>query len=318
MNPSRTDILNILVGDIREKASEIKNGSIQCIVTSPPYFGHRDYSGGNPKANEIGKEPTVEQYVKSLSATFHKLLPKLSDNGLLWLNIGDTYRDNRQLGVPWQVALALSNNGWILRSDIIWNKPNAMPSSVKSRPTVSHEYIFLFSKSKDYYYNADAIREPHVTFSKDSKMRGGRNHFGKRNGTPEQGKNGGSHNLHDGRWDQAFHPLGRNKRTVWEISLGKYRGAHFAVFPEKLVETCILASTRKGDLVLDPFTGSGTTGVVALKHGRRFLGVELYQSYKIMAEERILKATESGNIKPKRLPTREQNNLTASVCHPPI
>lgn len=175
----------------------------------------------------------------------------------------------------------------MLRSDIIWNKSNAMPSSVKNRPTTAHEYVFLFSKQANYYYDADAIREPHVTFTEKSKMKGGRNHFGKRNGTPEIGKNNGNSNLHDARWDQAFHPNGRNKRTIWEIPLGKFRDAHFAVFPEKLVEICLLASTQEGDYILDPFAGSGTTGVVALKNNRGFIGIELVPEYCDMARKRI-------------------------------
>jgi site-specific DNA-methyltransferase (adenine-specific) len=162
-----------------------------------------------------------------------------------------------------------------------------MPSSVKSSPTTDHEYIFLFSKSKNYYYDADAIREPHITFTDKSKMRGGRNHLGKKNGTPEKGKNSGNQNLHDGRWDQAFHPKGRNKRTVWEIPLGKFRDAHFAVYPESLVKTCLLASTQKDDVVFDPFAGSGTTGVVALKHQRKFIGCELVKYYQEMAQRRL-------------------------------
>ena len=162
-----------------------------------------------------------------------------------------------------------------------------MPSSVKNRPTTDHEYIFLFSKSANYYYDADSIREPHVTFSENSKMRGGRNHLGKRNGTPENGKNAGNQNLHNGRWDQAFQPMGRNKRTVWEIPLGKFRDAHFAVYPEALVEICVLASTQKDDIVFDPFTGSGTTGVVALRHDRKFIGCDLVRKYQEMAQKRI-------------------------------
>jgi site-specific DNA-methyltransferase (adenine-specific) len=162
-----------------------------------------------------------------------------------------------------------------------------MPSSVKNRPTTAHEHVFLLAKSKDYFYNADAIREPHVTFTDASKMKGGRNHFGKRNGTPEIGKNQGSHNLHDGRWDQAFHPLGRNKRTVWDISLGKFRDAHFAVFPEELVKNCILASSREKDIVLDPFMGSGTTAYVAKKNGRDYLGIELVPKYIKITEKRL-------------------------------
>ena len=162
-----------------------------------------------------------------------------------------------------------------------------MPSPVKNRPTTDHELIFFFTKSKTYHYDADAIREPHVTFSEQSKMRGGRGHFGKRNGTPEQGKNGGNSNLHDGRWDQAFHPKGRNKRTVWSISLSKFREAHFAVFPESLVETCLLAGCPAGGLVLDPFLGSGTTAVVAKRLERDYLGIDYVSEYCEMAEKRI-------------------------------
>jgi len=163
-----------------------------------------------------------------------------------------------------------------------------MPSSVKTRPTTDHEYLFMFSKSKSYHYDADAIREPHVTFSENTKMRGGRNHLGKRGGTPEEGKNKGNSNLHTGRWDQAFHPLGRNKRTVWSVPLGKFREAHFAVFPEKLIEPCILAGVPNGGIVLDPFFGSGTTGLVALNHGRRFIGIELNPDYCKMAQRRLI------------------------------
>jgi site-specific DNA-methyltransferase (adenine-specific) len=162
-----------------------------------------------------------------------------------------------------------------------------MPSSVKNRPTTDHEYIFFFTKSKSYHYDADAIREPHVTFSENSRMKGGRGHFGRRGGTPEVGKNGGDNNLHDGRWDQAFHPLGRNKRTVWSIPLSKFRGAHFAVFPESLVRTCLLAACPDGGLVLDPFLGSGTTAVVAKKLGRKYVGIDCSEEYCAIAKERI-------------------------------
>lgn len=278
-------IKNVLLGDVRNQSYQLRDNCFQCIITSPPYFGHRIYSENNP--DEIGREADFDEYIGHLVKVFNLLRPKLRETGLLWLNIGDTYREKKLLGIPWRVALALQDHGWFLRSDIIWYKPNAMPSSVKDRPTVDHEYVFMFSKSGDYYYNADAIREPHVTFSDKSKMRGGRNHFGKKNGTPENGKNAGNSNLHDARWDQAFHPNGRNKRTVWEIPLGKYRDTHFAVFPEKLVEICLLASTQKHDFVLDPFCGSGTTGVVALKHHRNFIGIELVEKYQKMAQKRM-------------------------------
>lgn len=283
-----SEIINkVLLGNIRTVAACIPDNLIQSIITSPPYFGHRNYSGKDGCEHEIGRECSLADYVANIVACFDAIKPKLRDDGLLWLNLGDTYRNKELQGVPWRVAFALKDSGWVLRSDIVWKKPNAMPSSVKNRPTTDHEYIFLFSKSSDYYYDADSIREPHVTFTENSKMRGGRNHLGKRNGTPENGKNSGNQNLHNGRWDQAFHPKGRNKRTVWEIPLGKFREAHFAVYPESLVETCLLASTRKGDIVLDPFTGSGTTGVVAVKNDRRFIGCELVKIYQEMAQKRI-------------------------------
>jgi site-specific DNA-methyltransferase (adenine-specific) len=165
-----------------------------------------------------------------------------------------------------------------------------MPNSVKSRPTTDHEYIFLFSKSAQYYYDADGIREQHVTFTENSKMKGGRKHFGNRNGTPEIGKNSGNCNLHDARWDQAFHPKGRNKRTVWSVPLGKFRDAHFAVFPPKLIEPCILAGAPLGGVVLDPFFGAGTVGLVARQLGRRFVGVELNPEFVQIAKRRLEKA----------------------------
>ncbi len=289
MKQGRT--FEVYQGDIKEQVANIADEAVQCIVTSPPYFGHRVYADDTPCGKEIGREKTVSEYVENVVSSINVLEPKLAQSGLLWLNLGDTYRENTLQGVPWRVALELAASGWMLRSDVIWNKPNAMPSSVKTRPTTAHEYLFMFSKSANYCYDADAIREPHITFSEHSKMRGGRRHLGVKNGTPEKGKNAGNSNLHNGRWDQAFHPLGRNKRTVWDIPLGKFRGAHFAVFPEKLVEICIRASTKPGDLVLDPFTGSGTTGVVAVRLGRRFCGIELYEKYRSMAERRIASGT---------------------------
>ena len=253
------------------------------IVTSPPYFRQRNYED----QQQLGLESSPQGYVDRLVNIFHDAQRVLKDSGTIWLVIGDKYEKGRLLGMPWRVALAMQDDGWILRSDIIWHKPNAMPSSVKNRPTTDHEYIFFFSKSKDYFYDADAIREPHVTFSEKSRMKGGRNHFFKRGSTPEQGKNGGDSNLHDARWDQAFHPKGRNKRTVWSISLSKFREAHFAVFPESLVETCIRAGSPAGGLILDPFLGSGTTAVVAQRSGRNYLGIDCNGEYCKMARKRI-------------------------------
>jgi site-specific DNA-methyltransferase (adenine-specific) len=276
----------IYEGDVLERLSEIPDESIQTTVTSPPYFGLRKYSDDHP--SEIGNEKTLDEYIARLVKLFEELHKKTRTDGTLFLNLGDSYKNNRLMGVPWRVALALGDVGWTLRSDIIWRKPNAMPSSVKDRFTVDHEYIFFFAKErKGYSFYQDAVREPHVTFSENSKMKGGRNHLGKRGGTPEEGKNAGNPNLHNARWDQAFHPLGRNKRTVWDIPLGKFRGAHFAVFPEKLVENCLLAATKEGDTVFDPFTGSGTTGIVALKLGRKFIGCELVPEYAEIARTRL-------------------------------
>lgn len=282
-----SDIRNrVILGDVREIAHTLPDDFFQSIITSPPYYGHRKYSEGD-SISEIGQEKDENTYISNLVGVFNDLRNKLKPDGLLWLNLGDTYRDKALLGIPWRVALSLQRDGWILRSDIIWYKPNAMPASIKDRPTTDHEYVFMFARNREYYYNADAIREPHVTFTEQSRMKGGRKHFGKIRGTPESGKNAGNSNLHDARWDQAFHPKGRNKRTVWEIPLGKFRDVHFAVYPEKLVETCILASTREGDYVLDPFAGSGTTGVVAYRLARNFTGVELVDKYQEMAQKRI-------------------------------
>ena len=273
----------VLHGDCEKVLAGLPERWIHTAVTSPPYFQQRHYLSDD----EVGQEATPEVYVQRMVSVFSQVRRVLRDDGTLWLVLGDKYKNGVQLGMPWRVALALQDNGWLLRSDIIWHKPNAMPSSVKTRPTTDHEYVFLLSKSKQYYYDVDAIREPHVTFSENSKMKGGRNHFFKKGSTPESGKNGGNVNLHDARWDQAFHPKGRNKRTVWSISLSKFRDAHFAVFPEQLVENCILAGCAQGGIVMDPFFGSGTTGLVAKRLGRHYLGVEQSEEYCEMARKRL-------------------------------
>ena len=274
----------IVHGDALAVLQQWPGNMVDCIVTSPPYWQQRDYRG---KSTQVGREATPAGYISRLTAIFGECRRVMKPTGTLWLVIGDKYDGGEQLGLPWRVALALIDDGWILRSDCIWHKPNAMPSSTKSRPTTDHEYVFFFTKSKDYHYDADAIREPHVTFSDKSRMRGGRRHFGIRGGTPEVGKNGGSNNLHDARWDQAFHPLGRNKRTVWSIPLSKFRDAHFAVFPESLVETCILAGCPASGLALDPFVGSGTVPLVARRLGRDYLGIDCVAEYCQMARQRL-------------------------------
>ncbi|MDQ2947838.1 MAG: site-specific DNA-methyltransferase [Acidobacteriota bacterium] len=272
-----------MCGDAHSILSEISGGVVDVVVTSPPYYGQRDYD----HPGQLGTEETPFEYIAKLVRVFEQCRCVLRQDGTLWLNLGDKYLDGRLLGMPWRVALALQDTGWILRSDIIWHKPNAMPSSVKNRPTTDHEYLFMFAKNPDYYFDADSIREPHVTFSENSKMMGGRNHFGKRGSTPEQGKNGGNPNLHNARWDQAFHPKGRNKRTVWAIPLSKFPDAHFAVYPAKLVEPCVLAGCRPSGLVLDPFLGSGTTALVALSLGRHFVGIDCNKEYCEIARSRI-------------------------------
>lgn len=280
------DLLDqVLHGDALPRLSALPAGIVDTIVTSPPYFRQRDYRG----EQQLGREDTPEEYIARLTAVFREGRRTLKDSGSLWLVLGDKYLDGELLGLPWRVALALQADGWILRSDIIWHKPNAMPSAVKTRPTTDHEYVFFLTRSPVYYYDADAIREPHVTFTEKSRMKGGRNHFFRPGGTPEQGKNRGNPNLHHGRWDQAFHPKGRNKRTVWSIPLSKFREAHFAVFPEPLVETCILAGSPEGGLVLDPFLGSGTTAVVAKRLGRKYLGIDCVAEYCEMARRRLQK-----------------------------
>lgn len=278
------DATRIVCAESKAFLRSLPADCVDCTVTSPPYYQQRDYG----HRGQIGQEASPEQYVERLAELFRECLRVTRPTGSLWLVLGDKYRDGQLLGLPWRVALALSEVGWLLRCDIIWHKPNAMPSAAKTRPTIDHEYVFFFTRQADgYYYDADAIREPHVTFTAQSRMRGGRRHFGQRQGTPEQGKNGGNSNLHDGRWDQAFHPKGRNRRTVWSVPLSKFRDAHFAVFPEPLVQTCILAGCPPEGQVLDPFLGSGTTAVVARRLGRRFLGIDCVLPYCEMARERL-------------------------------
>jgi site-specific DNA-methyltransferase (adenine-specific) len=279
----------IFCADALEQLRSFPDQLVDVVVTSPPYYRQRDYLD----EGQIGREESPEEYIQRLTAIFHECRRVLVDAGSLWLVLGDKYVNGELLGMPWRLSLALKDAGWKLRSDVIWHKPNAMPSSVKNRPTTDHEYVFFFTKSMQYFYDADAIREPHVTFTEMSRMRGGRNHFHNRNGTPEQGKNRGNVNLHDGRWDQAFHPKGRNKRTVWSIPLSKFRDVHFAVFPEKLVETCILASCPPDGIVLDPFLGSGTTAVIAKRLGRGFLGIDCNAEYCEMANRRINKTKQN-------------------------
>jgi DNA modification methylase len=318
----------ILAGDALTILKTLPDSFVQTCVTSPPYYGLRDY--GMP--DQIGLEETPEAYIARLVEVFHEVRRVLRDDGTLWVNIGDSYAgswgnsgnrpeidgkestqrsretqvfsregyvDHRSvpptaklsrygykpkdlIGIPWLLAFALRADGWYLRSDIIWSKSNCMPESVQDRPTKSHEYLFLLTKSERYYYDADAIREEHQT---GMKKLGSTWEERKANGTPSRyGFNSAIQSLD---W-MGKHPQGRNKRSVWSVSTIAYSEAHFAVFPPKLIEPCILAGSRPDDIVLDCFMGAGTTALVALQHGRQYLGVELNPEYVKLAEKRIL------------------------------
>ncbi|MBI2425031.1 MAG: site-specific DNA-methyltransferase [Candidatus Hydrogenedentes bacterium] len=275
--PSRIKLTDsaILEGDALNALRILPPRFAQCVVTSPPYWGLRDYHIDG----QIGLEPTLPQFINHLVAVFNEVKRVLRDDGILWLNIGDGYTSgNRRYraadkknparamttrpdtpdglkpkdlqGIPWRLAFALQEDGWYLRSDIVWNKPNAMPESVKDRPTRSHEYLFMLTKSKQYYYDYDAIRETGL----------------------------------DGRY--------RNRRSVWDVNTQAFSDSHFATFPAKLIEPCIAASTRKDDYVLDPFFGSGTVGVVCTHKHRRYVGIELNPDYVLLAAKRLNAAKE--------------------------
>ena len=292
----------ILVGDVRTRLSEIPDQSVQSCVTSPPYWGLRDYG----EADQIGLEQSPNEYVEQLVQVFREVKRVLRDDGTLWLNLGDSYsgsgkkpsgnlgktHDERNMekkhsaivpvglkpkdlvGIPWRVAFALQADGWYLRQDIIWAKPNPMPESVTDRCTKSHEYLFLLSKSPKYYFDNEAIKEPTVT--RDNTIRN--QDTTKLNNVPGRTRMNG---LKTNNYET------RNKRDVWTINTKPFKGAHFAVMPEALVEPCILAGSKAGDLILDPFSGSGTVGLVALTNNREYLGVELNPQYAEMSVKRI-------------------------------
>jgi DNA modification methylase len=297
----------ILIGDVRERLSEIESGSIQTCITSPPYWGLRDYGHDN----QIGLEKSPEGYVAEMVRVFREVKRVLRDDGTLWLNIGDSYnqsapnqtgqngfndgRTNRDkrfsvggvdglkpkdlVGIPWMLAFALRADGWYLRQDIIWAKPNPMPESVTDRCTKSHEYLFLLTKSARYYFDNEAIKEP-ANPKYESRYDSGSG--GKKN--KELAESGFGLTKPIGSRDYSGK---RNKRDVWTINTKPFAGAHFAVMPEALVEPCILAGSKERDTVLDPFAGSGTVGVVALRHNRDFVGVEINPEYAELARQRI-------------------------------
>ena len=266
----------IMVGDARERLREIPDGSVRTCVTSPPYWGLRDY--GNDE--QIGLESGLNEYVASLVLIFDEVRRVLTDDGTLWLNLGDSYLKEKQLaGVPWRVAFALQDNGWILRQDIIWAKPNPMPESVTDRCTKAHEYIFLMSKNPRYYYDHESVKEP-ALHANDKRAGNGRHTY-----TGKRAKN-------DGLVQQSFVTINEtaNKRSVWNVGVARFKDAHFAVYPPALIEPCVKAGSAEGDTVLDPFSGSGTTGEVALKLGRNYIGTELNPDYAKLSEKRITEA----------------------------
>lgn len=327
----------ILHGDCFEMLATLTSGSAQMCVTSPPYWGLRDYGVGG----QLGLEESPEEYVNKLRLIFEQVRRVLKDDGTLWLNLGDSYassggcgkqgkhgsratRTHTQrnvignsikksglktkdlIGIPWRVAFALQADGWYLRQDIIWHKPNPMPESVRDRCTKAHEYMFLLSKRPRYYFDVDAIKEPSVSVTgSGNKMRKARPgqeslgigaqagsipwtpRLGKVIGRGEQGYSAARGNDRDNSGGFPNPQGTRQKRSVWTVTPKPFKGAHFATFPPDLIEPCILAGSRVGDTVLDPFFGAGTTGLVANKHARKYVGIELNPEYVAMAQKRI-------------------------------
>ena len=285
----------ILLGDALEQLQALDRECIYTCVTSPPYYHLRDYG----IQCQIGMEDTPDEYIGKLVQIFREVRRILRPDGTLWIVIGDTYAANGanraagckpkdMIGIPWLLALALRSDGWYLRQDIIWAKPNAMPESVKSRCTREHEYILLLSKSPNYYFDAKAIREPCSPVTvKDFKRR---KNLENKGGKPGTFGAEARPDLYRSRADYIPKDFMRNKRDVWTVNTGAYQGAHFAVFPERLIEPCILAGCPEGGTVLDPFMGSGTTGAAAKRLGRSFIGIEIKPEYWAMASQRIREA----------------------------
>lgn len=269
----------IIVGDNRETLKQIPAGSVNTCITSPPYWGLRDYDN---KA-QLGQEVTPEQFIQNLVQVFREVRRTLTNDGTLWLNLGDTYWNKQLTGIPWRTALALQADGWILRSDIIWHKPNTMPESVTDRPTKAHEHIFLLAKTNQYFYDAEAIREDQSPYTVEDLAR--------RKTLDNKGDHGGTRkDLARSRDEYVPEDGKRNKRDVWTVNTRPYSGAHFATYPPELILPCVLAGSKEGDTILDPFNGSGTTGEVALKQGRNYIGLELNPDYANLAHNRISKA----------------------------
>jgi site-specific DNA-methyltransferase (adenine-specific) len=262
--------LQILIGDCRESMRSLEAGSVQSCVTSPPYFGLRDYG----MDGQLGLEPSPADFVAALVEVFREVYRVLADDGTLWLNLGDCYLAKQRQLIPARVALALQADGWILRDEIVWHKPRATPAPVKDRTCAAHEMLFLFAKNAKYYYDYAAIEEP-------AKYAGKVVHNVRGQAPPTQG----DATKYAGRSVTVKDT--RRKRSVWSISPSPYKQAHFATFPPDLIEPCILAGSRSGDTILDPFGGSGTTAGVAIKHGRKAILCELNPEYAALVPNRI-------------------------------
>jgi site-specific DNA-methyltransferase (adenine-specific) len=323
MQIEKVEMMNtaeILVGDAIARLRELGDGSVRTCVTSPPYWGLRDY--GND--GQLGLEPTPQDFVENLCQVFDEVWRVLADDGTLWVNLGDSYanaggktqpqRDTNGgfggspgtrnqpysnasggferpktiggaikskdlVGIPWRFAFAMQDRGWYLRQDIIWAKPNPMPESVTDRCTKSHEYIFLFSKQPKYFFDHEAIKEQALTepSARDKNAEGYQADYPKGDRFSPGERVFGA----DGK---------KNKRSVWTVGVASFKDAHFAVYPPALIEPCIKAGSAEGDTVLDPFSGSGTTGEVALKLGRNYIGCELNPDYARLSEKRITEA----------------------------
>ena len=316
---------NLLIGDCRNILPTLEAKSVQCVITSPPYYNLRDYG----VSLQIGQEATYQEYIESLVDVFREVRRVLKDDGTVWLNLGDSYAGsghggnlgkNKKLksmtplkqtplsglkkkdliGIPWRVAFALQEDGWYLRQDIIWHKPNVMPESVKDRCTKSHEYIFLLSKHKNYYFDVEAIKENSVTFENRlpaivrnreygyaSKLNATHPSYNLRRNDKRDPFKQEKPQKRLNRKDSDYDITKRNKRDVWTIPTHPYKGAHFAAFPLGLVIPCVLAGSREGDVILDPFFGSGTVAEAAALLNRNWLGIDINPDYEPLYRQRL-------------------------------
>ena len=264
-------MIEILQGNCLDRLKDLEDQSVNTCITSPPYWGLRDYGEGE----QLGLEDTPEEYVENLVNVFREVKRVLRDDGTVWLNLGDSYSSHKDLvGIPWRVAFALQEaDGWYLRQDIIWHKPVPMPESVKDRCTKAHEYIFLLSKNAKYYYDNEAIKTPV------------KNDWGTRDRTNGKYHNEGSGLAPHSGLEKSYETA--NKRSVWTVATKPYSGAHFATYPPDLIKPCGLAGCPEGGTILDPFAGSGTTGMVAKQHNRNAVLIELNTDYIKILKQRI-------------------------------